>query len=258
LKQQPTISVRHREGWFARTTELTGMHKRLAGLNKELSARTNQGKGFPVHVITLSDDGTHAQVQLCTGTVIEASASMLREVAPLGTLECRGQRKTLATGWLDNSTEAGKLINQMAIEIERLARSVQTLKARSLTGPSPSASSPRPTTVGRHLRGSELVPQDGQTTQQMYIKLPVSGKGGEFQIEASWTGAGQAVELNTAPIGAGCTVIGYSAIIPPPTEGVILELPVGFTFWFDPPDGLGPFEEFNATIDFDVTIAYSS
>jgi hypothetical protein len=94
------------------------MDKKLAVLNKELSAETSHGKGFPVHVISLSDDGTHAKVQLCTGTVIEAPASMLREGTPLGTLECRGQRKTLATGWLDNSTDAGKLINQMAGEIQ--------------------------------------------------------------------------------------------------------------------------------------------
>ena len=172
------------------------MHQELAGLSKQLSAAASHGRSFTVHVISLSDDGTHAKVQLCTGTVIDVPASILRGVTPLGTLDCRGQRKTLAMGWLDNSTDAGKLITQMAVEIQRLARSLHTLKARSLTGPSPSVSSPRPTILGHHLLNSKLVPQDGLTTQRAYIKLPVSGRGGEFQIEASWTGPGQAAELN--------------------------------------------------------------
>jgi hypothetical protein len=110
-----------------------------------------------VQVIALSDDGNHVKLQLCTGTVIEVPASILKGVTPLGTVECMGQRKTLAMGWIDGSTDTGKLINRMADEIQR-----------------------------------------------------------------------------------------FSAIVPPPTGRHIFELPIGFTFWFDPPDGLGPFQEFNA------------
>jgi hypothetical protein len=234
------------------------MHKELAGLSKQLSMETSHNRSFTVQVISISDDGNRVKVQLCTGTVIEVPASMLKGVTPLGTLECSGQRKTLAMGWLDHSTDAGKLINQMAAEIQRLARSLQTLKARSLIGRSPSVSSSRPTLRGQQVLNHKLVPQDGMTTQTAYVKLPVSGRGGEFQLEASWTGPGEAAVLDTAPVGAGCTVIGYSAILPPPSERGILQIPIGFTFLFDPPDGLGPFEEFSATIDFDVTIAYGS
>jgi hypothetical protein len=211
------------------------MHKELADLGKQLSAEKSHSRSFTLPVISVSDDGNRVKVQLCTGTVIEVPASILRGVTPLGALECNGQRKTLAMGWLDHSTDAGKLINQMAAEIQKLARSLQILKARSLTGQSPSVSSSCPTLRGQQVLAPKLVPQDGERTQTAYVKLPVSGRGGEFQLEASWTGPGEAAVRDTAPVGAGCTVIGYSAILPPPNERGMLQIPIGFTFWFEPP-----------------------
>jgi hypothetical protein len=72
--------------------------------------------------------------------------------------------------------------------------SLQAVKARSRTGASPSVGSSRPTLLGPQVLNPRLLPQDGMTTQTAYVKLPVSGRAGEFQLEASWTGPGLAAE----------------------------------------------------------------
>jgi hypothetical protein len=54
------------------------MHKELADLGKQLSAEKSHSRSFTLPVISVSDEGNRVKVQLCTGTVIEVPASILR------------------------------------------------------------------------------------------------------------------------------------------------------------------------------------
>jgi hypothetical protein len=99
--------------------------------------------------------------------------SILRNVFPLGVVESDQVRFAIASGEIDVSTDVGKLIYEMATEIDRLARSLRIVeeKLQRLRRP-PSAEE----TVQHYLLSSEPrvhpVPEGFIVTTQT-IKLPV-------------------------------------------------------------------------------------
>jgi hypothetical protein len=240
------------------------MHKDLSELRKQIETGRSGGRRFTLQVNSVSADDNHFKVQLCTGTVMDVPASIVKEVISLGTVECPGGvRKGLASGEVDTSTDAGKVINQMAIEIERLACKLQILEERSR------GSAGKPSVEERALsRLHELMltlssvppvlvapklPVPPPAPSVHFLKFPVTGQA-DLDNYCTWSApAGYYIVGGCFNVhGYGCRV--ESAIPNPAPHGPGLNDQISFKY-DDPAGLLSPSKTFSGTIGFAVYIA---
>jgi hypothetical protein len=89
-------------------------------------------RSFTTSVMSISEDHSSVKVKLCTGGVIDVPISIVKNVTHLGTVTTGDECRSIASGEIDVSTDVGKLIQQMADEINGLSRSLEA--ARRLQG----------------------------------------------------------------------------------------------------------------------------
>ena len=85
---------------------------------------------FTMPVTAMSEDGSSATVKLCTGGTLDIPTSLLKNVTYLGRVQNGDERLVIASGEVDVSTEAGRLLQQAAKEIGRLSVSLQASQNR--------------------------------------------------------------------------------------------------------------------------------
>jgi hypothetical protein len=85
---------------------------------------------FAASVASVSDDHSNIRVKLCTGAFLDVPTSLLKNTTYLGAASQENESWGLASGDIDVSTDAGMLIQQMAHEINRLCRLLQTKRER--------------------------------------------------------------------------------------------------------------------------------
>src|SRR5918912_259945 len=100
--------------------------KALSALATEIQTQPLHRSRFAASVVSISDDYSCVKVKLCTGSIIDVPVSLLKNVTYLGTASNENERRGIASGEIDISTDAGMLIQQMAHEITRLSGSLQT------------------------------------------------------------------------------------------------------------------------------------
>ena len=85
---------------------------------------------FAASVVSIAPDRSMAKVKLCTGSVLDVPMSLLKKVTHRGTATSGEESLGLASAEIDVSTDVGMLVQQMAREVERLSRALQTAKER--------------------------------------------------------------------------------------------------------------------------------
>lgn len=134
------------------TADLGGLVEKLAeGLKLTPISRD----AFVLPVETVSDDRNSVKVRLCTGGSLEVPIAALKSARRLGHILVDSERLEVASGEIDRSNHSGRLLHQMAIEFQRVAETLQTIRG-----------------------GASRQPLDyGQPPA--LIKLPVSGTAGQ-------------------------------------------------------------------------------
>jgi hypothetical protein len=108
----------------------SGADEAINEIDKGIKTETARRSLFVTSVMSISEDRSRAKVKLCTGRVLDVPTSLLTNVTDLGTVADEERRWGVAAGEIDVSTDAGALIQQMALEITRLSRSLRTAQGR--------------------------------------------------------------------------------------------------------------------------------
>ena len=106
----------------------------LSAISSEIHAKPVRNPWFTGSVTSISDDRSTIRVKLCTGANLDVPRSLLKNLTHLGTASYDNERCGLASGEIDVSTDAGILFQQMAQEITRLCRLLQTTRERLFPG----------------------------------------------------------------------------------------------------------------------------
>jgi hypothetical protein len=104
----------------------SSMGQALSKLALGLKAEQARVPGFVTSVLSVSDDHSSVKVKLCTGGIIDIPVSILKQVSHLGTVTSGDQCFGIASGEIDVSSGVGKLVWQMAHEINRLSSALET------------------------------------------------------------------------------------------------------------------------------------
>jgi hypothetical protein len=126
LKDDPVVSVANSSTVPAVQGGASGFASVLSEVVKAAKTKSARPSKFVTSVLSVSDDRSRVKVKLCTGRVIDVPISILKNVTFLGTASSGDESWAMAAGELDLSTDVGTLIQQMAHEITRLSRSLQT------------------------------------------------------------------------------------------------------------------------------------
>lgn len=152
----------------------------LSKLAFGLKAEKARIPGFVTSVLSVSDDHSSVKVKLCTGGIIDIPVSILKQVSDLGTVTTGDQCLGIASGEIDVSSDVGKLVWQMAHEIDRLSRALETTqdalrRVQSSEIDNKSASSQETPAVRAK---TSLTPSD-TVLPLTVIKIPFSGIAGD-------------------------------------------------------------------------------
>ncbi len=115
------------QGVASKTLEIhDALSEVVKGVNRKVSHRSD----LVAAILSVSEDRSWLKVKLCTGRVIDVPVSVLKNVVPLGTAKSDDESFGIASGEIDVSTDAGKLIRQMADEVLRMSRLLETAHHR--------------------------------------------------------------------------------------------------------------------------------
>ena len=115
------------QGVASKTLEIhDALSEVVKGVNRKVSHRSD----LVAAILSVSEDRSWLKVKLCTGRVIDVPVSVLKNVVPLGTAKSDDESFGIASGEIDVSTDAGKLIRQMADEVIRMSRLLETAHHR--------------------------------------------------------------------------------------------------------------------------------
>jgi hypothetical protein len=122
----PKIKTFH-QGVPSKTLEIQdALSEVVKGVNRKVSRRSE----LVAAILSVSEDRSSLKVKLCTGRVIDVPVSILKNIVPLGTAKSDDESFGIASGEIDESTDAGKLIRQMADEVIRMSRLLETAHHR--------------------------------------------------------------------------------------------------------------------------------
>lgn len=102
----------------------------LSEVVKGVNSKVSRQSELVAAILSVSEDRSWLKVKLCTGRVIDVPVSVLKNIVPLGTAKTEDESFGIASGEIDVSTDAGKLIRQMADEVIRMSRLLETAHHR--------------------------------------------------------------------------------------------------------------------------------
>jgi hypothetical protein len=155
--------------------EPDALERVLEHLARDLQSGPAPQTSFILPVESVSDDRREARVRLCTGGTLDVPLAALNWGKALGHAEIGAQRLAIASGEIDRSTAAGRLLFQTAVELTRASGALRARTRRSPeTGPTEPETSP-----------STALPLDVEQAPSV-IKIPFWGVAGQ-PVNLSYT-----------------------------------------------------------------------
>jgi hypothetical protein len=148
----------------------------VAALAEGLKPAPASDQAFVLPVESVAEDRQSVKVRLCTGGSLEVPIAALKSAKRLGHALVDSQRFEIASGEIDRSSSSGRLLHHVAVELQRAAGTLQTIRggapAATSSPVAPMAAKPRP--------ANQTAPRPfDYTVAPITIKLPVSGTAGQ-------------------------------------------------------------------------------
>jgi hypothetical protein len=146
----------------------------VKGVNRKVSHRSE----VVAAILSVSDDRSWLRVKLCTGRVIDVPVSVLKNIVPLGTAKSEDESYGIASAEIDVSTDAGMLIRQMADEVLRMSRLLETAHHRLRLHEAGKTGAGAGATESQIMRPTTTLSSADTVLPETIIKIPFSGVAG--------------------------------------------------------------------------------
>lgn len=163
---------------IATTASEPSIAETLSDLSADMETKRTRPRAFVASVVSLSADHAMASVKLCTGSIIDVPLSVLKKVKHLGTVSTDEECLGLAVGEIDASTAVGKLIEQMARELERLSRSLDSARDGAPVTGAHVGEEPTPPEVASNANPSQTIAPFNSVLPPITVKIQVNGIAG--------------------------------------------------------------------------------